>query len=106
MEAARIATLRGHKVTVFEKSGELGGADSVLLFGRGKTKMRWYADWLRGQLHRLGVEVRLRAVPACGDLKAFDAVVLATGGKVEPPGYFRRRPALGPDLRGRAALRA
>ena len=61
MEAARIATLRGHKVTIFEKTGELGGAILACCTVPGKHKMRWYADWLRYQIHKLGVEVHLQA---------------------------------------------
>jgi len=61
MEAAWISTLRGHKVTIFEKSGELGGAMLYCCTVPGKEKMRWH------------------------DLKGFDAVLLATGGSVGRP---------------------
>ena len=63
MEAARIATLRGHRVTIFEKTGELGGAILYCCPVHGKNKMRWYADWLRLQMDKLGVEVRLSHQP-------------------------------------------
>ena len=85
MEAARIATLRGHKVTVFEKTGELGGAILYCCTVPGKRKMRWYADWLRHQMEKLNVEVRLNSSPGAEELQQFDAVVLATGGKVPRP---------------------
>jgi len=85
MEAARIATLRGHKVTIFEKTGELGGAILYCCSVPCKQKMRWYADWLRGQMEKLDVEVRFRCAPAIDDLREFDAVILATGGKVARP---------------------
>ena len=52
MEAARIATERGHQVTLFEKSGELGGAMKYVCLVPGKEKMRWYLDWIRDQLAR------------------------------------------------------
>ena len=85
MEAARIATLRGHKATIFERSGELGGAILCCCILPGKNKMRWYADWLRHQMKKLGVEVRLRTSPGVEELKSFDAVILATGGRVAWP---------------------
>jgi 2,4-dienoyl-CoA reductase-like NADH-dependent reductase (Old Yellow Enzyme family)/thioredoxin reductase len=85
MEAARIATLRGHQVTIFEKTGELGGAILYCCVVPGKRKMRWYADWLRYQMQKLGVAVRLNCTPGLEDLKAFEAVILATGGKVSRP---------------------
>ena len=85
MEAARIATLRGHQVTIFEKTGELGGAILLCCAVPAKLKMRWYADWLRRQMGQLGVEVRYRSAPGVQELKGFEAVVLATGGKVRRP---------------------
>ena len=85
MEAARIATLRGHKVTIFEKTGELGGAMLYCCTVPAKNKMRWHADWLRYQMKKLGVEVKYRTEPGVKDLKGFDAVLLATGGTVVKP---------------------
>ena len=85
MEAARVATLRGHKVTIFEKTGELGGAILYCCTVPGKHKMRWYADWLRYQMKELGVEVRLHAAPGVEELRAFDAVILAAGGRIVRP---------------------
>ncbi len=85
MEAARIATLRGHQVTLFEKTGELGGAILCCCTVPGKHKMRWYADWQRHQIKKLDVDVRLHASPGVDELKDFDAVILATGGRVVRP---------------------
>ena len=85
MEAARIARLRGHDVTIFEKTSELGGAILYCCAAPGKQKMRWYADWLRGQIAKLRVEVRLGSAPAAPELTAYDAVILATGGRVTRP---------------------
>jgi len=85
MEAARMASLRGHQVAIFEKSGELGGAILYCCTIPGKNKMRWYADWLRLQMKKLGVVVNYRTEPMIGDLRAFDVVLMATGGKIEKP---------------------
>jgi 2,4-dienoyl-CoA reductase-like NADH-dependent reductase (Old Yellow Enzyme family)/thioredoxin reductase len=85
MEAARIAALRGHRVTIFEKSGELGGAILCCCTVPGKHKMRWYADWLRHQMRKLGVAVRYNATPQVDELKPFDAVIVAAGGRVARP---------------------
>ena len=85
MEAARIATLRGHKVTIFEKSEELGGAILYCCTVHGKSKMRWYADWQRRQIAKLGVEVKYKSVPTPEELKGFDAVLVATGATVKRP---------------------
>ena len=85
LEAARIATLRGHNVTVFEKSNEIGGAILYCCTVHGKNKMKWYADWLRRQIANLGVEVKYETVPKAADLKAFDAVLVSTGSRVVRP---------------------
>lgn len=85
MEAARIAALRGHKPTLFERTGELGGAILLCCTVPGKRKLRWYADWLRRQMTTLGVDVRLRTSPSVEELESFDAVILATGGRVAWP---------------------
>ncbi len=85
MEAARIATLRGHKVTIFERTGELGGAILYCCTVLCKSKMRWYADWIRRQIDKLGVEVKFGTEPGLNDLRKYDVVVLATGARVVRP---------------------
>ncbi len=66
MEAARIATERGHQVTLFEKHAELGGAMLYVCLVPGKEKMRWYLDWIRDQLLDLHVDIRLDHAPTVG----------------------------------------
>ncbi|UCE47659.1 MAG: FAD-dependent oxidoreductase, partial [Phycisphaerales bacterium] len=85
MEAARVSALRGHKVTIFERSGELGGAILYCCTVPGKNKMRWHADWLRQQIKKLGIEVKYGTEPKAKDLKRFDVVLLAAGGRVVKP---------------------
>jgi 2,4-dienoyl-CoA reductase-like NADH-dependent reductase (Old Yellow Enzyme family)/thioredoxin reductase len=85
LEASRIATLRGHKVTIFEKTEELGGAILYCCTVHGKAKMRWYADWIRRQIAKLGVEVRYSSVPKPAELKDYDLVLVATGASVARP---------------------
>ncbi len=53
LEAARVAAIRGHDVTLFERSGRLGGMAAVA--GPGAALI----DWLAREVDRLGVEVRL-----------------------------------------------
>jgi len=79
LEAARVAHERGHLVTIFEKSGELGGSILGCCMVNGKEKMKWYADWIRYQIADLGIEVKLRTSPTIEDLSSFDLVVNATG---------------------------
>ena len=95
MEAARIAAVRGHKVTLFEKTGELGGAILGCCMTPGKEKMKWYADWIRGQIKKLPVEVKLNTAPAAADLVGFDAVLNATGASSTVPECIGSEKVLG-----------
>jgi 2,4-dienoyl-CoA reductase-like NADH-dependent reductase (Old Yellow Enzyme family)/thioredoxin reductase len=79
MEAARVATERGHTVTLFEQAGELGGALLYCCLVPGKEKMRWYLDWIRDQMMDLKVDIRLNQAPSLDELRSFDIVVNATG---------------------------
>jgi 2,4-dienoyl-CoA reductase-like NADH-dependent reductase (Old Yellow Enzyme family)/thioredoxin reductase len=81
MEAARIATERGHLVTLFERAGELGGAMKYVCLVPGKEKMRWYLDWIRDQLLDLMVDIRLNHAPSVDELRGFDIVLNATGAR-------------------------
>ena len=69
MEAARLATIRGHSAVIFEKSGELGGAILGCCIAPGKIKMKWYTDWIRYQIEKLKVDVKLRTEPTIEELK-------------------------------------
>jgi mycofactocin system FadH/OYE family oxidoreductase 1 len=53
LEAARVAAVRGHRVTVVERDVQLGGVAAVA--GPGKP----FVDWLVAEVDRLGVQVRL-----------------------------------------------
>ncbi|MDR0448067.1 MAG: NAD(P)/FAD-dependent oxidoreductase [Treponema sp.] len=85
MEAARIAALRGHKVTILEKDNELGGILRTCCMVPAKQKMKWYMDWIRRQIAGLGIEVRLNVDAAKEDLSKFDVVLAGTGGKTFVP---------------------
>lgn len=81
MEAARVASLRGHKVTLFERDDELGG--QLLLASKPpfKDTIDTFRRYLADQLAKLGVELRLGEDFTADLLDQFkpDAVVLAAG---------------------------
>lgn len=81
MEAARVAALRGHRVTLAEASASLGGA--ILAAAKAPTRhgLRDFTDWLESEIYRLGVEVRLSTYVEAEDVAAepWDAVIVATG---------------------------
>jgi 2,4-dienoyl-CoA reductase-like NADH-dependent reductase (Old Yellow Enzyme family)/thioredoxin reductase len=81
MEAARVASLRGHEVSLWEKSDQLGGhlvESSVPEF---KADIRPYKDWLASQVHKLGVKVEMGKEATAKSVEEAkpDAVVVATG---------------------------
>jgi 2,4-dienoyl-CoA reductase-like NADH-dependent reductase (Old Yellow Enzyme family)/thioredoxin reductase len=96
MEAARYATVRGHKVTIFEKTGELGGAILGCCVTPGKEKMKWYADWIRGQIARLGIKVEYYATPTVKQMKDFDLVINATGASSWTPDVHGKKDSVIP----------
>lgn len=81
MEAARVAALRGHRVTLAEASASLGGA--LLAAARAPTRhvIKDFASWLEQEIYRLGVQVRLSTYMEAEDVVAesWDAVIVATG---------------------------
>jgi len=79
MEAARVATEMGHRVTIYEKTGELGGAILGCCVTPGKEKVKWYTDWIRYQIESLGVEVKFNTVPVVDELKEYDIVINSSG---------------------------
>lgn len=81
MEAARVAALRGHKVTLVEKSDRLGGN----LIPGGMPECKHYDHELiryyERQLELLGVEVKRNTAMTAAEASAFgaDEIVVATG---------------------------
>ena len=79
METARVLTLRGHKVTLYEKTGELGGVFIPAASFEFKEKDRQLIEWYKKQLRDLNVEVKLNCeIDDTGKLDA-DEVIVATG---------------------------
>jgi len=58
MEASRIAALRGHEVSLYEKGPELGGGQLKLAaVPPQKEKITWVGDYLVNQIRKLSIEV-------------------------------------------------
>lgn len=81
MEAARIAALRGHSVTIYEKSGQLGGVFIAAAAPDFKEKDRDLIAWYRRQIEALHIPVVYhREVTDTASLNA-DEVIVATGAR-------------------------
>jgi 2,4-dienoyl-CoA reductase-like NADH-dependent reductase (Old Yellow Enzyme family) len=58
MEAARVARLRGHQVTLVEKSAQLGGQLNIAKLAPKRQDFDGVGRWLEIQIRKLGVEVK------------------------------------------------
>ena len=87
LEAARVATLRGHRVILLERLAEVGG--QVLIAARAPARAE-YAGILRflaRQVDKLGVDCRLRVEASVDSVLAEspDVVIIATGSSPHVP---------------------
>ena len=79
MEAAIQASLRGHSVTLYEKSNRLGGVFNAAAAMSFKEKDKGLLAWYKRQLEKSGAEVRMQTeVTDLGSLDA-DIVIVAIG---------------------------
>ena len=102
METARVAALRGHRVTLCERRARLGGTlgfSSLVYPENGRL-----ARWLETQIRKLPIELRLGTAVDADFARRFapDAVVVAVGAARTPsaiPGADRPNVFDGDDLR-------
>ncbi len=96
LETARVAAERGHRVTLVEKSDELGGQFRLAAGQPERGEIGQFLTWYQGQLEKLQVRVLLRTeldADAIRDMDA-DTVVLATGSAPSRTGFQRILPHL------------
>lgn len=85
MEAARVAATRGHRVTLLERSGRLGG--TLFFAGLAYAENGALLDHLVRQVKKLPIQVMLDTAATPGlirELKA-DVVIVATGAERSAP---------------------
>ena len=87
LEAARVAAVRGHTVTLFEKSAQLGGQVKTAAQAPHREDFGEIAAYLESQVRRLGVEVLLGEEVSEGMILEAnpDVVVIATGSNAYIP---------------------
>lgn len=81
MEAALVASSRGHQVTLYEKEKELGGALRAAVTPSFKFDMKRYLDWLIKKTMQSPVEVKLSTEATASFVKAAkpDVLIVAIG---------------------------
>ncbi|MGH8214072.1 MAG: FAD-dependent oxidoreductase [Rhodanobacteraceae bacterium] len=110
LAAACTLAERGHAVTLYEQSNEIGGQFNLAKRIPGKEEFSETLRYFSNRLHDLGVEVRLNAKADAASLhpQSFDAVIVATGvGQRDPriPGQHHRKVYGYADVvSGRAAI--
>ena len=96
MMCAMVAAGRGHVVTLYEKSGAVGGQLNLARQVPGKEEFHGLVDWFARSLTTSGVDLRLNTAPVPAMLTSYDEVVIATG--VAP-----RDPAIPGQAEGQAS---
>jgi NADPH-dependent 2,4-dienoyl-CoA reductase/sulfur reductase-like enzyme len=110
MEATRVAALRGHKVTLWEKQPRLGGQLVQAAIPPHKDRIAPLVEYLKTQLEKLGVRVELNKEATAALIEEFapEVVILATGVKPlvpEIPGLDKAHVVQAGDvLEGRVAV--
>jgi len=96
MEAARIAALRGHKVTLIEKDSQLGGMVSVLAINPLTAEFGNIVRYLSTQMRKLEVDVRICKEATAADVEELkpDVVILATGSSPQIPEIAQGKPGV------------
>jgi len=94
MEAARIAAARGHDVSLYEKSDELGGQINILSKVESRKEFQDVVRYLGNQVNNLGVKVNLgiEVNPEIVISEEPDAVIVATGSVPLRSGFSPIRP--------------
>lgn len=87
LEAARIAALRGHQVTLFEKAEKLGGRFNLACVPPFKQEFVLAIKWLARQVEKSGVQVELgrEVTPELLAKIKPDVVIIATGATTKVP---------------------
>lgn len=87
MRAACMAAEKGHSVTLYEKTGYLGGKAKYANLYSFKWPIKRYRDWLVDELGTRGVKVKLNCAPSPDEIRLehFDAIIACTGSVEKRP---------------------
>jgi 2,4-dienoyl-CoA reductase-like NADH-dependent reductase (Old Yellow Enzyme family)/thioredoxin reductase len=83
LEFSRVASLRGHRVTLFEKESELGGRFRIASIPPRRKEISEFIDYLAGSIRSSGVKTEMGVSIQPGHWAQagdFDEVVVAVGG--------------------------
>ena len=89
-----VAAQRGHRVSLFEQSNEIGGQFNMAKTIPGKEEFSASLDYYRNEINRCGVDLQLSTRVSIEDLEGYDEVILATGvypRAIDIPGIDHRK---------------
>lgn len=88
LEAARVAAISGHQVTLYEKSAFLGGQAAAAAQASFKTQLRKFIAWEEAECKDAGVVLKTNCemTPDSPELTEADVIILALGAKSFVPG--------------------
>ena len=99
LQAAITAAEYGHQVTLFEKTGRLGGQFRLAAMPPAKGELAAFINWQTNQVIKLGVDLRLNHEAEVDDLRPFEAIILAPGANSIIPALGRQRTGGDPGQR-------
>ncbi len=88
LEAARIAKMRGHNVTLFEKDDKIGGLLNIIWIPPGRNEFKRIIENYKYWIQQLGINLTLNTEVNIELIEKFnpDVILIATGSKpVKPP---------------------
>ena len=86
LEAARVATIRGHKVTVFEKTDKLYGQINIASVPPRKDEMLRICGYYDEVIKHYNIEVKLNHEFTQADVAGYDEIIVAVGAtNAHPP---------------------
>lgn len=92
---ALVAAERGHRVTLFDKSAELGGQLNLARLVPGKEEFNGLVEWFKSSVAASGITTVLGHETKVDDLRSFDEVIVATGVRPRDPDIPGQSRALG-----------
>ena len=87
LEAARVAKILGHDVTILEKKNKIGGQANVSYAPPGRRDIKDVIDYYEAQIEHLNIDLQLEVEATPEIIKKYnpDAVIFATGVKYTIP---------------------
>jgi 2,4-dienoyl-CoA reductase-like NADH-dependent reductase (Old Yellow Enzyme family)/thioredoxin reductase len=84
LELSRVASLRGHKVTIYEKDEKIGGMVNLSFVPPHKEELKSIVDYYEHQIKINNINIKLNSEFNINEIQNIkpDVVVLATGAKI------------------------